>query len=753
MSEARSSGEVLVDGAVVSVCVATTMLAAAPWLRSFPATVGLVPLLGAAALSVLLSALTARRRLVVAATLSLVGLALFEMLVVLQAPTGFGALRSGLVHGPAQLLSFALPLVSPRALLVDPVVLTWLCGGVAAAALTRRWASTMPLTVLVIAFGLSYAATQRAASPDLADAQLRETLLAVGLLAGVLLLRTLQIRATSSCSVRNLAQGTLAAVLVSAVAALSVQSAVFPKHASQPQRQPAVQTATPLTPVAYVAGLRPTSGPGAALFDVHTTAATTGYFALANVDYYDGAGWSFNRTFRASGGVVPDDLDMNLRSGPVISQSYRILAGPLTSSPWLIYQSRPQRVDGVDVNVDADSGMIVPARRLSAGSAYTVRSQETMTTFDRLDALQASPDTAAAAVDTQLPATLRATLDSVISALAIETGQASSSPIAFLQALQRDFRTHYALVGSSTPATTSATARAGGTGFSDVLASILGTQRTATPEQYATLTALLARDLGVPARVVSGFRVGPTSGSALLAAGNHVVRADQAWTWTEVAISGVGWVVLDSSPTTFRTPVQDSASGAAATPTPTPAPTSNALVTTGNGGNAVGQRSRVPHTRATHSRLWLVVLAAVLAGLLIGATGILALRKRIRAGRRRRRGAPAERVAAAWRETIDALYEAGLGISHDLDALTSSEIAARTRERFDLQTADFARAIGDAAERAIFQSAVVVREDEAVQAWVTQHEFRRAISGGLTVRGRLTAFVRFHRGRGLGRKH
>ena len=341
---ARLTSDTLVDAAQVLLCIAAAMLAAAPWLRAFPASVGLVPLLGAAALSVLLSTLTSRRHLLVTVGVGLLGPALFEMLVVLRAPTGFAALQDGLVHGPSQLLTFALPLVSPRALLVDPVVLTWLCGAVAGAAVTRRWVTTMPFAVLAIAFGLSYAATQRAASPDVDAAQLRETLLGLALLACLLLLRALQVRtptAEGSAPSRGVAPGAFAAVLVVAIATLSVQSSVFPKQASQPQRQPTVQNTTPLTPVAFVAGLRPESSSdrGTVVFDVHTTAPTTGYFAIANVDYYDGAGWSFDRTFRPSGGVVPAD--------PGLEHAHR--PGRRPDLPQHAGAARGESVDGLPV--------------------------------------------------------------------------------------------------------------------------------------------------------------------------------------------------------------------------------------------------------------------------------------------------------------------------------------------------------------------------------------------------------------------
>ena len=788
----RTGAELAVDTAQVLLCIAAAVLTCVPWLRAFPATVGAAPLLGAAALSVLVSVMGARLALPAAAAVSLGCLFAFTMLVVLQAPTGFAALQDGLVHGPAEVLTFALPLVSPRALLVDPVALTWLCGALASAAVIRRWATVMPHAVLLLGFGLAYAATQRAAGPDAGAARVRETLLALALLTCLLLLRAAQSRPPANEGAppgRTLVPGAIAAVLVAAVAAAVVQAPVFGKRSTQPQRQPTVQDTTPLSPVAFIAGLRPadSSDPGVEAFTVHTSAPAPGYFDIADVDSYDGAGWSFTRTFRPSGGVVPADPDTSMHAGTVIEQTYRIAAGPLADGPWLVYQPRAERVDGLDVNVEPGSGMAVPARPLGAGTSYSVQSLVPLSTFDRIDPATTAPDTATPATDTQLPATLRETLDTIVAALTAETGTPSTSPLAFLQAVQRDFRSHYALAGTSTPgvsgsgasspaasgasatsaspsspgasgpgpvaSSAGASQRAGGTGFSDVLASILGPQRTATPEQYATLTALLARDLGVPARVVSGFRVAPAPGSTLLAAGDHVVRTGQAWTWTEVAITGIGWVVLDSSPTTFKTPAQDQTSGAAASSSPTPAPASNALITTGNGGNAVAHRSTVPHLAARHGAGVLVVVLSATGLAVLIALAVLLFRKRVRARRRRRSGTPGDRVSGAWREAIDVLYEAGLAPAGELDALTSSEISARTRQRFDDSAATYARTIGDAAERATFQTAVLVSEDTVEEAWRAEQQLRRALAVQLSAADRARAFGRFHRQRrGPGRR-
>ena len=210
---------------------------------------------------------------------------------------------------------------------------------------------------------------------------------------------------------------------------------------------PSVDQSGPLAPLSFIAGLRPQTPKSAAqpVFTVTTDTTTPGYFAIANVDFYDGAGWSFHRTFRPSGGVLPADTDAALTPRGELTQQYHIAAGPLTNAPWMPFVYRAQKVTGQAVDIDPASGMIVPLGTLNAGTTYTVRSGTTTTTFDRLRAAIASPDTATPTIDTELPGSLRTALDQVVRALSQETHTPSTPALPFLQALQRDLRANYTL--------------------------------------------------------------------------------------------------------------------------------------------------------------------------------------------------------------------------------------------------------------------------------------------------------------------
>ncbi|MYC01536.1 MAG: hypothetical protein F4X58_06410, partial [Chloroflexi bacterium] len=59
-----------------------------------------------------------------------------------------------------------------------------------------------------------------------------------------------------------------------------------------------------------------------------------------------------------------------------------------------------------------------------------------------------------------------------------------------------------------------------------------------TAGQFSSAFVVLARSIGLPARVVSGFVISPTEGT-------QTVYADQAHQWAEVALEEVGWVRFD----------------------------------------------------------------------------------------------------------------------------------------------------------------------------------------------------------------
>ncbi|MBN9619894.1 MAG: hypothetical protein J0H43_09205, partial [Actinobacteria bacterium] len=492
--------------------------------------------------------------------------------------------------------------------------------------------------------------------------------------------------------------------------------------------------------------------------------------------YYDGDGWTFTRTFRPSGGVIPSDPDPTMHpSNAPVDQQYTIAAGAMTGVPWMPYVDRPQRVTGLTVKVDATSGMVVPSHTLRAGDSYTVTSVTTTKTFNQLPRT-AQVGSSPSQTDTTLANGLTTPLGTLVNSLSTETGVSSSQAIPFLQAVAQDFRTKSSLAGA--PATSTPTpsapapstpksrpgkrssarptkhsttpnpspsaagvAHAGGTSFADVLASIR-VAHSATPEQYATLMALIARKLNVPARVVTGFRIPPSADTGALSPGTYDVKTGEAWTWVEIPVRGLGWVVLDPSPSSYAG--QPPQSGAPQpTQTPTATPTGNAQLThSNNGGHAIAPPSKVKHAAGVSAATIVLIVVIVLAALLVLLLAFLLLRKQLRVRRRRRASDPRLRLLGAWQESLDVLQEAGLP---ELGYLTSAEVAATTTEHFGGEPGAQARYLGDAANVAIFSPASPVTPGEADAAWQAQAVLSRTVRRRLRWRNRVGARLRYHR--------
>lgn len=68
--------------------------------------------------------------------------------------------------------------------------------------------------------------------------------------------------------------------------------------------------------------------------------------------------------------------------------------------------------------------------------------------------------------------------------------------------------------------------------------------------QFASAMVILAREVGIPARLISGYDAGT------LELGSYLVREKDAHSWAEVYIAGAGWVALDPTPGFDAAPFQ-----------------------------------------------------------------------------------------------------------------------------------------------------------------------------------------------------
>lgn len=124
-------------------------------------------------------------------------------------------------------------------------------------------------------------------------------------------------------------------------------------------------------------------------------------------------------------------------------------------------------------------------------------------------------------------------VDPRIRALAEEITAKAASPFDKANALELYLRTHYGYslqMAAAIPR--------------DPLAYFLFDRKEGHCEYFASAMAVMLRTIGIPARLVNGFRTGEYNDIT----GNYIIRARDAHSWVEAYIPGYAWVSFDPTP-------------------------------------------------------------------------------------------------------------------------------------------------------------------------------------------------------------
>ncbi|MGN8048552.1 transglutaminaseTgpA domain-containing protein [Curtobacterium sp. 22159] len=187
-------------------------------------------------------------------------------------------------------------------------------------------------------------------------------------------------------------------------------------------------------------------------------------------------------------------------------------------------------------------------------------------------------------------------------------------------------------------------------------------------EQYAAAAALMANQLGFPARVVMGFTAGGDAGgkagTGSTSGGTTTFRGSDVTARVEVDTAQWGWVMLDPNPAVREIPDEQQQ-------TPKPVTRPETVVPP----PPAEQQDRSQQAPPQSDRntppvqpLWLQILLAALpwvlatlgfVALVLLPFGVIVLLKRIRRRRRRRAPTPRARIVGAWDEYRDALVDRG----------------------------------------------------------------------------------------------
>lgn len=373
---------------------------------------------------------------------------------------------------------------------------------------------------------------------------------------------------------------------------------------------------------------------------VMTLAATGGtpdYLRLAVLEDFDGEQWQPAPT-TSLGPRPPSGPAGGAGSAPL--SEYRIEVGPLSGttvpSPsgtiqslslpvvWDQRTSLPLRSDGN--TVEGERVNLVVAPRALDADALRAASLSEQAGYYPEDIADPEP-----LIGPELPE------------LAREITAGAGSPFDAALALQRWFTNEGGFTYS--------TDVQAGTG-DDALSTFLA-ERVGYCEQFSATMALMARALGIPARVVVGFTQGRREANV------WVVRGTDAHAWPELWMGAAGWVRFEPTP---GAPSTTTPSYTAADARPSGAPTAPSdAQTSAPTDQSTDPRSRVPELDELNSgegaqsgglSLRWIVLTGLLLVLLVPAAARWARR------RRRMRIADGE---STYRELADTLVDLGLG--------------------------------------------------------------------------------------------
>ncbi len=207
---------------------------------------------------------------------------------------------------------------------------------------------------------------------------------------------------------------------------------------------------------------------------------------------------------------------------------------------------------------------------------------------------------------------------------------------------------------------------------------LVANQMVGDDEQYATAMALMASQLGIPARVVLGFYP-----EKPLADNGNVweVLGTEAHVWVEANLDGVGWVAFDPTPDRDKevktdTPKPKPKPKPQVEPPPDPPeriPEEPVLADDDAADADKDKRWEIPG--------WLAYVGAVIGIGLLAASpfvGIVALKTR-RTKKRRTTGTGPDRLAGAWDDVVDTARDFGFRTAR---SLTRQESALQLAEEW-----------------------------------------------------------------------
>lgn len=652
----RSRVPLIADVLAVGLIVAAVALMIAPW-RSIFADMGFAaPMLGVSLVTAVLVAVISRRGW---STPTSFLLALGVMLLGLAAVHGsdIADLPSNLIEGWKATASTGLLMPTDALLVVAPVVIGGLGTWVAAEAIIRRRVSAPGVLGLLAAHAAVAAYTISQWQPTwwfaAAMAAVLGLLLAVSGLTrpGGASFANEQVHV----SLRQVGSAVVVVGLLSlAAAGLMVllddtgEDRAFDLRSSLARPLDISETATPLARVK--AGL--IDEDNNTVFTVGVDGLAAGdsieLIPVAVLDRYNGTIWSTSSRFEAAGSTLPDPALPNPSAGLVNVQIELTDQYPFRFLPQVGVLQTITQGDLAWDPVNGSVASIDPAGTNYQGSAAVIAPIELPA---QLGGGRTSLDGASRRAD------LTDDQRNALNAYLAEVIDASSDPYDQLRAIRADLLSERFAYNENSPAGHSLAALTSylqPNGDDDAAAGRIG-----FAEHSAASFAVVARELGVPSRVVVGYLLDEsiTSGTPEVVVSENMIHA-----WPEVWVDGTGWVRMDVTNKINQSPDE---------PDRTPAVSAAGVEANATDLPDIEEPVILPDDELGDERsfpLWvfaLVALPFLYSALVIGG-------KALRRLRRRRRPTDG-RIVGAWQETQDRFGELGLPSGSSLSALDVAE--------------------------------------------------------------------------------
>lgn len=366
-------------------------------------------------------------------------------------------------------------------------------------------------------------------------------------------------------------------------------------------------------------------------------------------------------------------------------------------SRWVPLPAAPVEVTGLEGQwlVNPDGITVGTVEGTFRGGSYEVESLVAEPTPEQLRAATVDAD------DFERYRALPEELAAIVvdTAAEVAAGAAGSSPYDQALALQRFF------TGGDFVYSEEAPVELGYDGTGADIVAVFLEARAGYCVHYAAAMTLMARTLGIPARIAVGFLPGTRNPDV---PSEYIVSTDDLHAWPELHFDGIGWVRFEPTPSRGATPAYaadtvpapgeqptiDPETGEFITPSPDPstgpsAPSDDGdpettpigddgadpgeLIDGGNDGSLDGEALR-PVVAGTDAR----PLAALLLGLLVLGLLVPGLWRALRRVARRRSPDPLER----WREVRDTARDLGLPAA---DTRTPRALAAAWGEHWTVE--------------------------------------------------------------------